>query len=43
MIVCGIELGGSTASIVVLDGSADHLTVVDTGISKLEINNSEST
>ena len=42
MIICGIELGGSTASIVVLDGSADDFSVVDTGISKLEINDSES-
>ena len=42
MIVCGIELSGSTASIVVLDGSADDFSVVDTGISKLEINDSES-
>ena len=42
MIVCGIELSGSTASIIVLDGSADDFSVVDTGISKLEINDSES-
>ena len=43
MKVCGIEIGGSTASIVVLDGAADDFRIVDTGISKLEINNSEST
>ena len=43
MIVCGIELGGSTANIVVLDGTADDFNVVDTGIAKLEINDSEST
>jgi hypothetical protein len=42
LIICGIELGGSTASIVVLDGLADDFSVVDTGISKLEINDSES-
>ncbi len=42
MIVCGIELGGSTANIVVLAGTADDFNVVDTGITKLEINDSES-
>lgn len=42
MIVCGIELGGSTANIVVLDGTVDDFNVVDTGIAKLEINDSES-
>ena len=42
MIVCGIELSGSTASIVVLEGSANDFCVIDTGITKLEINNFES-
>lgn len=42
MIICGIELSGSTASIIVLDGSADDFSVVDTGITKLEITDSES-
>ena len=42
MIACGIDLGGSTANIVVLDGTADDFNVVDTGIPKLEINDSES-
>ncbi len=43
LIVCGIELGGSTATIIVLYGSANDFRVVDTGIAKLEINDSEST
>jgi DUF3010 family protein len=42
LIICGIELSGSTASIVMLDGSADDFNVVDTGITKLKINDSES-
>ncbi len=41
MKVCGIELSGSTATIVALEGTADDFRVIDTGISKLEINNSE--
>ena len=41
MKVCGIELSGSTATIVALEGTADDFRVVDTGITKLGINNSE--
>lgn len=42
MIVCGIELGGTTANIVVLAGAAGNFNVVDTGIAKMEISDSES-
>ncbi len=41
MKVCGIELSGSAAIIIALEGTADDFRVVDTGTSKLKINNTE--
>lgn len=41
MKVCGIELSGSSAVIVTIDGIANDFTVIDTGIRKLAINNSD--
>ena len=42
LIVCGIDIGGSTASVVLLNGDDDDFEIVDTGITKLEINDSKS-
>ena len=42
MIVCGIELSSSTAICVILEGTPDNFEVVDPGVSKLELNDSDS-
>ena len=42
MISCGIELSSSTAIFVILEGTSDHFEVIDPGISKFELEDSES-
>ena len=42
MIVCGIELSSSTAIVVILTGTPDDFVVVDPGVVKFELNESES-
>lgn len=42
MRVCGIEISGSSATIVVLDGTLDDFQIFQTGLSRIDLNNSES-
>lgn len=42
MRICGIELTGSSATVVVLDGTQDDFEVMDTGITKINIKNPDS-
>ena len=41
MRVCGVELKGSDAIVVVIDMSSDQLNIVDTGVNKITLGNSE--
>ncbi len=42
MKVCGIDLSGSSANVVVLEGSHDNFEINDTGIPKIILANSDS-
>ncbi len=42
MRVCGVELSALTANVVVLDGNSGNFKVVDVGINKIELANSDS-
>jgi hypothetical protein len=42
LISCGIELSSSTAIFVILEGTSDDFEVVDPGVSKFELDDSES-